>query len=264
MKVKHIKNRKHALTYLSCIAVVGATLLTACSEPSFQQNSDGSVESVEPSESSKLARLENQTIVLHGSFQEQIKDGLFVIEDDSGKDLDNVLVLNESGRSFAVPADSETPIWVVGEVRPLVQDLGEPVETVEGISYDSQFAIYADRITLAPSPEELVENPEVFYDQEVTVYGEIEQVEAENTFILRSPGLFSSDGIIVIGSGTIDIAAVEDGTKAAASGILRPYVIAELEKDYALSWDLSVQQRLEADYRSTPVLITDLISVVEE
>lgn len=43
------------------------------------------------------------------------------------------------------------------------------------------------------------------------------------------------------------------------TGIVRPFVRAELEQDYDLTWDLDVQKEIEAEYSEKPVLVVDSI-----
>lgn len=41
--------------------------------------------------------------------------------------------------------------------------------------------------------------------------------------------------------------------------MLRPFVKAEFERDYDLTWDLDLQEELEAEYSEKPVLVVDSI-----
>jgi hypothetical protein len=50
---------------------------------------------------------------------------------------------------------------------------------------------------------------------------------------------------------------VNEGEKVAVTGVLRPFVVAELEREYNLKWDLTVQKQLEAEYSNKPVLIAN-------
>ncbi|MBC5796128.1 MAG: hypothetical protein VKL60_18265 [Sphaerospermopsis sp.] len=36
---------------------------------------------------------------------------------------------------------------------------------------------------------------------------------------------------------------------------MRPFVVADLERDYDITWDLDLQRKLEAEYRDKPVLV---------
>jgi hypothetical protein len=39
--------------------------------------------------------------------------------------------------------------------------------------------------------------------------------------------------------------------------VLRPYVLADLHQNYDLPWDLDLQERLEANYEESPVIVVD-------
>ncbi|MEO1341809.1 MAG: hypothetical protein AAFV28_11865 [Cyanobacteria bacterium J06635_13] len=40
---------------------------------------------------------------------------------------------------------------------------------------------------------------------------------------------------------------------------MRPFVKAEFEQDYDLTWDLDVEREIEAEYTEKPVLVVDSI-----
>lgn len=243
-----------------CLVFLGISVLAACSTPP-QSDDVLSTETEEfAADNDNLARLENQPLTLYGQFKEHLGGSLFLIEEDGQKELGEVLVLNQSESTFSVPGDAETPIWAVGEFKPLDVSELETVEQETAASYEGELVLHADRITLAPDPEGLSANPEVFYNEDVTVFGEVEQVEADNTFILRDPSLFAGGGIIVIQTGDATLVPAIEDTRVAVSGILRPYMIAELEEEYSLTWDLTIQEQLEAEYQSAPVLVVDYVS----
>ncbi|MGK7951265.1 MAG: hypothetical protein AB4368_21405 [Xenococcaceae cyanobacterium] len=48
-------------------------------------------------------------------------------------------------------------------------------------------------------------------------------------------------------------------TESNVTIIVRPYIQSEFERDYDLTWDLDLQEKIEAEYREKPVLIVDSI-----
>lgn len=204
--------------------------------------------------------LDGESVALYGRFEEYLGGTLFVLEESDGGSVSSVLVVNSSDRSFAVPEDAGTPLWAVGEIAPLVPEQIDGVDATVLEPLEGEPALYAERITLAPEPTDLSGNAEPFYNQDVTIYGEVEQVGADNTFILEDPALFAGRGVIVIQTGDVAANEIPDDAKVAVSGILRPYVIADLEEDYDLTWDLELSKELEAEYSEVPVLIADLIT----
>ncbi|MGD1860366.1 MAG: hypothetical protein ACFB0E_10395 [Leptolyngbyaceae cyanobacterium] len=244
---------------IGCLILLSISVSTACStSPESDEASNSETEELAVGEDG-LAGLENQSVTLYGNFKEKLGGSLFLIAEDRQEELGDILVLNQSS-AFTVPDDADTPLWAVGEVKPLNLAELETVDQEELASYDGELVLHADRIALAPTPEDLSANSDVFYNESVTVVGEVEQVEADNTFILREPGLFSGDGVVVIQTGDSALTPVIEDDRVAVSGVLRPYIIAELEEDYDLTWDLTVQESLEAEFQSTPVLVIDYVS----
>lgn len=94
--------------------------------------------------------------------------------------------------------------------------------------------------------------------------GEVEDIVGPNSFTLDEEELIGANDLLVV---TINPQRqIEDGKKVVATGVLRPFVLAEFERDYDLTWDLDVQQTLEAEYRDKPVLVVNDVypSAVEQ
>ena len=53
--------------------------------------------------------------------------------------------------------------------------------------------------------------------------------------------------------------AVKEGEKVVTTGVLRPFVVADIERDYDLTWGLDLQRQLEVEYRNKPVLIAESV-----
>lgn len=237
--------------------------LVACTpqteNPIDQPEASDSPTSSPGADSGALASQIGESFFFHGAFQNQFSDALFVVQEDEDRGWGEILVLNRSDRAFQVPADVATPLWIYGTVETLTEtELAEnEVPESEWDNYEGQPFVVAERITLVPPPDELVENADAFIDQHVTVYGQVEPVEADNTFILRDPQLFGNKGVILIQGANADLDQVVGSENAVVSGVLRPYILADLKQDYDLPWDLDLQERLEADYQESPVIVVD-------
>jgi hypothetical protein len=218
------------------------------------------------SDSMALVDQVGESFYFHGKYQEQFSDALFVVEEDENRGWGKVLVLNRSDRSFQVPGNVETPLWIFGTVETLTQEelQNNEVPEADWTNYEGRPVIVAQQITLVPSPNDLVENADAFLNQHVTVYGKVEPVEAANTFILQDPRLFGGKGIILIQGANADLDKVVNSESAVVSGVLRPYVIADLKEDYDLPWELDLQERLEADFEQSPVIVVDQALAVED
>ena len=53
--------------------------------------------------------------------------------------------------------------------------------------------------------------------------------------------------------------SIKDNQDVVATGVLRSFVVADIERDYDLTWDLNLQRKLEAEYSKKPVLIADSV-----
>jgi hypothetical protein len=50
-----------------------------------------------------------------------------------------------------------------------------------------------------------------------------------------------------------------EGEDVVVTGEIRPFIAAEFERDYELTWDLDVKRQLEAEYENQPVFIAKSI-----
>lgn len=261
--------RSQPILTAGLLAVLSFSALLACAPeteaPAPQPGVSESAESTADPVSVALADEMGESFYFHGKFQEQFSDALFVVEEDEDRGWGQVLVLNRSDRSFQVPDNTETPLWIFGTVEELTRENLQANEVPEAnwADYEGQPVMVARQITLVPPPKELVENAESFLNQHVTVYGNVEPVEAANTFILEDPQLFSGKGVILIQGANADLDKVVTSEKAVVSGVLRPYVIADLKEEYDLPWELDLQERLEADFEQSPVIVVDQALSVE-
>ena len=51
--------------------------------------------------------------------------------------------------------------------------------------------------------------------------------------------------------------AVKEDQTVAVTGVLRPLVVADLEREYDFNWDEGFVRQLEAEYNNRPVLIAE-------
>jgi hypothetical protein len=42
---------------------------------------------------------------------------------------------------------------------------------------------------------------------------------------------------------------IKEDTKVVATGVLRPFIVVDIEKDHDLTWDLELQRKLEVEYK---------------
>lgn len=202
-----------------------------------------------------------QTVSVRAEAEEAIGESAFLLQDDQLFGGAEIIAFNASGTPFLLPDDEPTEqVQVTGEVRQLVladleTEYGLDLDPTLYAEYEDRPAIIAQSITLAPDPEEISEEPSAYYDQRIAVSGELGEQLGPNTFTIQEEQLFGGEEVLVVGTG--DVLTLEEGEEIVVTGVLRPYVQAEFERDYDLTWDLDVQQEIEAEYTNEPVLVAD-------
>ena len=203
-----------------------------------------------------------QTVTIRSDALEVIEPASFTVGDDEFFGGEEILVINASGEIFELPED-DTEVQITGEVAEFVladieseYDLGLDPDLY--VDYEGQPVIIAQSLAPAPEPGEIAENPDRYYGQILAVTGEIEAVYSENTFTLDEDELFGGEDLLVVVTNPTE-APIEDGETVAVTGELRPFVVSEFETDYDLTWDLDIQEEIEAEYSERPVLVVDRV-----
>lgn len=274
----HSVNQKRVRVGTIAFALLG-TLVVACS-PNEEVRTAEPVESPETTEqpiaqteepitedeqnvtidevSRDLDELIDQTVTIRSEVETTEDPNTFLLTDDDLFAGEDVLIVNASGVPFVLPADEDMEVQVTGEVRRFVyndvrEDVGLTVDPSYYSDYEEQPVIFADAISLSPDPEALTENPDRFYGETIAVEGEIAEVTAPGVFTLSDPGLFEGERVLVLNPTPNN--ALETGETVVVTGELRPFVVADIERDYDLTWDLDLQRELEAEYREKPVFV---------
>jgi len=263
--------------YAGAIALALTTLiLPACTQPEATEEPTDVTTDVSPEEPAEIAEESNvqvgeltgnveeylgRTVSVRGEADDPIGEVAFVLQDDQLFGGEEVVVFNASGTPFLLPEGEITDeVQVTGEVRQLViadfeQEYGLDLDPDLYVEYEDRPAIVAESIAFAPDPEEVSENPEAYYGQVIAVSGEVgEQIDL-NTFTIQEEQLFGGEQVLVVG--VEPTPALEDEEEVVVTGTLRPYVSADFERDYDLTWDLDVQRQIEAEYTEEPVLVAE-------
>ncbi len=203
-----------------------------------------------------------QTVTIRSDALEVIEPASFTVADQEFFGGEDILVLNASGEVFTLP-EGDTEVQVTGEV---VQFVYSDIESAYDfdldpdlyVDYEGQPAIIAESLAPAPEPGKIAENPTQYYGEILAVTGEIETVYSDNTFTLDDDELFGGEELLVVVANPTE-APIQNGETVATTGELRNFVIADLETDYDLTWDLDVQEELEVEYSDRPVLVVDRV-----
>lgn len=114
----------------------------------------------------------------------------------------------------------------------------------------------------AASVDAIKEAPGRFYGKTVHVSGEIDAVYSDRAFQLEGTGWAFDDNITVLTKQPVRVAGapLADGDDVIVTGTVRPFVVADVERD--IGWDLASD--LEIRLSKRPVLVADSITKVGE
>ncbi|MGG6265561.1 hypothetical protein ACQ4M3_06095 [Leptolyngbya sp. AN03gr2] len=208
-----------------------------------------------------------QTVTIRSEPLQKIAPNTFTMSSNQFFGQEPILVVNASGKPFVLPTTQGPDVQVTGQVRRFVlADIEREYKL--GLDpnlyrdYESQPAIIAQSIALAPEPGDIGQNPKQYYNKTIAVTGEIEAVQNPQVFTLDEDKLFGTQDLLVLNARPLQNAAnpnlaVKPGDTIAVTGVVRPFVVADLEREYDFNWDQGFVRTLEAEYRNRPVLVAD-------
>ncbi|WP_373528705.1 hypothetical protein [Nostoc sp.] len=238
---------------------ISAMLLGACTNDLDQQAGVPETNVTTEEVADNTNQLIGKTVTVRSIPVNKLGPSTFIIADKQFFGTNPILVVNASGKTFTLPTDPNTPIQATGPVRKLViadinRDYNLGLDPNLYKDYETQPAIIAQSIALAPKPGEITTNPQLYYGKNLAVTGEVENIRNTSSFTLDEDKLFGGQDLLVIRAGTPK-GIVNKGEKVAVTGVLRPFVIADLKRDYDLKWDLTLEKQLEVEYKNKPVLV---------
>lgn len=212
-----------------------------------------------------------QEVTIRNEVGQQIDDFAFTMIDDEVFGGEEVLVINASGEPTLLPED--IPLQVTGEVVQFViadveAEYGLDLDDELYVDYEEQSAIIAEAIALSPTAETVLEEPDLFYTAEtIAVQGDVENIYSPYAFVLHDEEVVDDDGLLVISVTPepileSDAAGTEDYTEVVVTGEVRPFVIADIERDYDYDWsdfDQATLEEIEAEFANKPVVIAQQI-----
>lgn len=201
-----------------------------------------------------------EEVTIRSTVEETVDDSAFLLNDDDYFDGAGILVVNATGEAFVVPDVGDSEVQVTGKVETfammtVAESYGLTLDPELYEEYETKPVIIAESIALAPDPGEITADPEVFYNQRIAVEGEVEDLREAGLFTLQEEQLFGGEDLLVYAPGVS--APVQEDEVVTVTGVLRPFIVADFDRDYDLQWDLSVQEELEAEYSTKPVFVAD-------
>jgi hypothetical protein len=205
-----------------------------------------------------------KTVTIRSEVIERVGRTSFTVEDERFfRDDEPILVINASGMPFNLPVDDNTDVLITGQVRRLVipdieREFNLILEDDYYIDYVDRPVIVAQYIALAPKPGEVTQNPRLYYGKRLAVTGEVENIESSVLFTLDEDQLLGGQDLLVLLTQPLKVAINED-QNIAVVGVVRPFVVADLEREYNLTWDLNIKRQLELEYKNRPVLVGESV-----
>jgi hypothetical protein len=237
---------------------LAAVLLPACADQQDTAQTPDTTGTVTAEQvSDNTNQLIGRTVTVRSEPLEKVGLASFTISDQQFFNSEPILVVNASGQPFVIPDNID--VQVTGTVRNLVvseiqRDYNLTLEPNVYREYENRPAIIARSIAISPSPGELTRNPNQFYGRNIAVEGDVNNITGQNTFTLDNNQLLGGENLLVLHA-TPPQRALNQGESVAVTGVLRPFVVAEIERDYNITWDNNVRRTLETEYSNRPVLV---------
>lgn len=267
----HNSETKFGKFRLSAIALAAmAMLLPACQDDIPNASLPGEAGNVTTEDVAEgTDQLLGRVVTIRGEAEQKVSPHAFTISDDEVFGGENILVVNASGAPTVLPAGDEPELQITGTVTRFVaadieRAYGLGLDPTAYVEYEGRPALIAQSIAISPEPGEITQNPSRYYGQVLAVPGEVEEIVGPNSFTLDEEQLIGANDLLVVALNPQR--PIDEGEKVVATGVLRPFVLAEFDRDYDLTWDLDIQQKIEAEYQNKPVLVVNDVypSAVEQ
>ena len=202
-----------------------------------------------------------QSVSVRNDIIETIATNGFILDQDSVLNGEAILVIDPSQTSVSV-SNTDTPeVIVSGTVEKLnLARLGQKynlnLDRDLYSQYEGKPAIVATSVILSPDPEDLTKQPELYYDRPLAIQGEVDDVESYGVFEIDEEAAFGGEDLIVLQQKPIKL---EEEQNVIIYGVLRPFIVEELNRDYNFNWDLATQKQLKAEYDRKPVFVAEKI-----
>jgi len=257
-----------ALALMTAALVPGLPRKAAAQIEASPRNSVISLENI----SGSPEEFYGQTVTIRGDFKESVDDNAFKLT--RGGFLffggSEVLVVNNTGQPIVPPENQDIPLQVTGEVRQLrvaelERDFGwdfwDPEVYVE---YDERPVIVAESVALAPDPGQIADNPEEFYGQTIAVEGELNEYFNFNAMLLEHSALVGGGDVLVLLPREAN--RINAGEDIVVTGEVRPFVMADIERDLDIrGWNPEMQRLLAEEFGDRPVMLAeDVYQIGEE
>lgn len=239
-----------------------ALLLPACGNNSDVATSETTVGNTDTEDvAQNTDEYIGQTVSVRNEVQEMVGASAFLIDEDSVFGGEEVLVINTDA-PLVLPDGEGTEVQVNGEVQRL--DLANlranyqlDLDPALFAEYENTPVIIASSVALAPDPADITAEPDKYYNQRIAVEGEVEEIVGDGAFTIDEERLFGGDGLLVLPTKTGSTISKDE--TVIVTGVLRPFVQAEFERDYDFTWNQGTQEKINAEYQEKPVFVAEAV-----
>lgn len=208
----------------------------------------------------------DKSVLVRNDVIKTIGERGLILDKDRAFSGDPILVIDVAKKPLEISTQDTPEVLVRGEVKKLSlaglqENYNLKLDSNLYKKYEEKPVIIADSLILSPDPEDLTQNPQAFYGKPLAIEGELEDIKNYGVFELDEEQVFGGEDLVVVQPKPR--IKLKDEQRAIVYGTLRPFVVAELERDYELDWNLSIQQELEAEYSHKPVFVADKIQILK-
>lgn len=207
-----------------------------------------------------------KTVLVRNDVIEAIGEKGLVLDKDRAFSGEPILVINISPMPSIFFNDKTPEVLVSGIVEQLnltaiEQQYGLKLDRDLYNPYETKPVIIAQSLILSPDPEDLTNNPELYYGKSLAIEGELEDLKPYGIFELDEEQVFGGEDLLVVQPNPrIEL---NEEKNALVYGRLRPFIVIELERDYDLGWDLSIEKQIEAEYTQKAIFVAEKIQILE-
>lgn len=250
----------------TAISFFTLAIISACSDSSQTIVQKGKLIDVADVSQNSYVPMEQSVLVRNDILEKVGKEG-FILDKDRVFNAKTVLVVNVSQTPLIIPNHKNVEVLVDGTVEKfdlatVKQKYGLTLDSDIYAQYKDQPAIMASSVTLSPDPEDVTNNPENYYGKYLAIKGEVEDIKSSGVFELDEQQAFGGEDLFVIS--LKPEMKLEEEQMVMIYGVLRPFVLVELEKDYDLNWDSPLKKEIEAEYSQKSVFIAQEIKILDE
>lgn len=126
---------------------------------------------------------------------------------------------------------------------------------------DNTTSSYSEEVVERPETlESVADAPEIYAGDLVTVVGEVTDIYDSQAFVIREEEYFAADAGLLIVLNDDSIPTPNPGEYVEVSGEVQQLVVTDLNKDYAIAFDNTVIEEIEATFSEAPFLLATEIS----